>query len=463
MLSRVERFIGEHNMLPQGCRVLVGVSGGADSVALLRVLWALREKLGFTLEAAHFNHCIRTEADEDEAFVAELCASIDVPFHVGRADVPALAASRCVSLEVAARDARHGYFREIMAKRGIDRLALAHHMDDQAETVLLRLIRGTGTTGLCAMAPVEDNGIVRPFLCLGRDDIRFWCAGNNVEWREDASNADTDIPRNYIRHDLMPHIKECLNPQVSGALCRVAELMREDERYLGRLAADIANNGEIRMDGSVALPVKTLVGLPAALKSRVLRLLINRAGLMRDVERVNIDDIAGLLNCGMTGRRIDLRAGFIALREADALVIAPHLPGSPEYPFVRLNIPGVAEAAGGVFTCELLSDTSVNYRKHPDHVQYFDADIFPKDAVVRSRLPADRFHPLGAPGGKKLKEYLIDRKISRWSRDSIPVVAIGNEVLWVVGCAISDCTKVTDQTKKVLKITYITIYGKGSE
>jgi tRNA(Ile)-lysidine synthase len=459
MLLRVEKFIKKHNMLPQGCKVLAGVSGGADSVALLHILCELRGRLCFALEAAHFNHGIRAEADVDEAFVAALCVSLGVPLHAGRADVPALAKTRGVSLEVAAREARHAFFRKVMAEHGVDRLALAHHMDDQAETVLLRLIRGTGTAGLGAMAPVEASGIIRPFLCVGREDIRAWCIANGVVWREDATNSDTSIPRNFVRGELIPRIRE-LNPQVSKALCRAAELLREDEEYLLGLACDIVKRAEYRPDGSVALTAAALAALPEALKGRALRLLIGRAGLTRDVERVNIDDVTELLGEGMTGCRVDLGGGFAALREAGALVIAPRLPQSPDYPSVQLNIPGVTQAAGGIFTCEMLSQAPPSYKNHPKAEQYFDAGRFPSDAVARGRLPGDRFCPLGAPGGKKLKEVLIDRKVPRWARDTIPVVASGSEVLWAVGVAIADTVKVADDTRAVLKISYTK--GKGS-
>lgn len=454
MLSRVERFIRENDMLPQGCSVLSGVSGGADSVALLHVLQGLREKLGFVLEAAHFNHGIRAEAGEDEAFVSELCRTLGVPLHIGRADVPAIAGERLVSLEVAARDARHAFFREVMAEGHIDRLALAHHMDDQAETVLLRLIRGSGAEGLGAMAPVETSRIIRPFLCVGREEIRAWCGENGFVWREDASNADSSIPRNFVRNELMPQIRERLNPQATAALCRAAELLRRDEAFLAAMAEDAVRDAGARPGGGVALAAAQLSGLPGALKSRALRLLLKRAGLTRDVGLVNIDDVAALLEDGMTGRRIDLDGGYAALREAEVLVIVPCLPAGPEYACARLSVPGETRAAGGVFVCELLEGVPPDLKEHSRFVQYFDADRFPGDAVARGRLPGDRFRPLGAPGGRKFKEFLIDRKVPRWERDAIPVLAAGPEVLWAVGLAVSEGAKVMRETRSVLKITY---------
>jgi tRNA(Ile)-lysidine synthase len=454
MLTAVTRFIKKNSMLPAECRVLVGVSGGMDSVALLHLLCLLKDQLGFTVQAAHFNHGIRRESEEEERFVGALCEQLGVTLHTGRADVPAQAAERGVSLEVAAREARHGFFKQVMAETQADRLALAHHRDDQAETVLLRLIRGSGTDGLGAMAPVEETSIIRPLLCVGRDEIHQWCVENNIEWREDQSNADLSIPRNWVRHALMPLIRERLNPSAAAALCRSAELMRVDEQYLSNEAAKTTKLAKDRPDGIVSIAVSSLAALHPALQSRALRMLLKQAGLDRDVEQVNIEDVAALLQDGKTGSRVDLDRGFVALREADVLVIAPHLPQAAVYEPMLLNIPGETTAAGGVFICELLKAVPEDYKSPPRHVQYVDFDAFPKDAVARGRQPGDRFFPLGAPGSRKLKEYLIDKKLSRWGRDAIPLVASGSDVLWVVGQAISDRVRITETTQRVLKITY---------
>ena len=459
MLERVQRYIQEHGMLPEGSKALIGVSGGMDSTALFHILCALKGRLGFELAAAHFNHGIRAEAGGDERFVQELCEKLGVPLHTGRSDVPALALKTGVSMEVAAREARHAYFREIMREHGFDRLALAHHRDDQAETVLLRLVRGAGTAGLGAMSPVEGNGIVRPLLCVGREDIRGYCEENGILWREDATNADRSIPRNKVRHEVMP-LLETLNPQASAALCRAAQLLREDEEYLLCEAAKALDGAKPRPCGGVSVPAGAFSALHPAIRSRAVRLLLARAGLERNVDRINIEDVCALLERGKTGRRADLDGGFAALREADELVIVRELPESPAYAPVPLKVPGETAACGGVFSCEILAAKPSEYRSHPAHIQYLDLDALPADAVARGRLPGDRFHPLNAPGGRKLKECLIDRKEPRWARDSLPLIASGADVLWAVGLAIADSVKITERTRRVLKITYTA--GEGS-
>ncbi len=455
MLDQVRRTIRDCAMFPNGCVVLVGVSGGMDSVALLHALWLLRDELGIHVEAAHFHHGIRAEAEEEQLFVEGLCRDLSVPLHLGRADVPVVAGERGVSLEVAARDARHRFFREIMAERGIQRLALAHHRDDQAETVLLRLIRGAGPDGLAAMAPVEDSGIVRPFLCVGRAEIRDWCVQNGYTWREDASNADTTIPRNWVRHVLLPMMEQRLNPQAAGALCRAAELLREDSRYLNSLAETVLARAAELPGGGVSAPVEDLAGLPWPVQSRVIRQMARRAGIDSDVELCDVLEMSSLLGEGKTGRRLDLGGGAVALREAGALVIMPAMPETQRWEPVPLAVPGDTAACGGLFRCRLLDAVPADLQDHPANVQYFDADRFPDGVAARSRAGGDRFHPLGAPGGKKLKDHLIDRKVSRFARGGLPLLACSADVLWVVGVGIADAVKVTAQTARVLKIEFV--------
>ncbi len=455
MLEQVARFLHAHAMLPSGSVVLVGVSGGIDSVALLRALWLLQDQLGVRVEAAHFHHGIRVESGEEQLFVEELCRELAVPLHLGCADVPALARASGQSLEVAARQARHRFFRQAMAECGAERLALAHHRDDQAETVLLRLIRGAGADGLAAMAPVEETGIVRPFLCVGRAEIRAWCEQNGFTWREDPSNADTSIPRNWVRHVLLPMAEERLNPQATGALCRAADLLREDSRFLNGLANAALTRAVELPGGGASAPTEDLAGLPWPVQSRALRQLARRSGLAADVELCDVAALASLLGEAKTGRRLDLGGGAVAIREAGMLAVLPALPEQSLWEPVPLGIPGETEACGGVFRCRLLDAVPAALKEHPVAVQHFDADCFPTGVVARSRAEGDRFHPLGAPGGKKLKDHLIDRKVARYARNGLPLLASGAEVLWVVGVGISDKVRVTAQTTRVLQIEFV--------
>jgi tRNA(Ile)-lysidine synthetase-like protein len=283
MIERVAQYMQQHGMVSPGQKVLAGVSGGVDSVAMLQILCTLSGGMGFTLEAAHFNHGIRAESAEEERFVASLCERHGIALHTGCADVPSLANAAGVSLEVAAREARHRFFRQVMKETGAQRLALAHHMDDQAETVLLRLFRGAGALGLGGMAPLEESGIIRPLLGVRRSEIVNWCLEQGFPWREDSSNADTAIPRNWIRHDLLPAVRERLNPSVTAALCRTAELLREDERTLGALAEEAVNQSELA-DGSVSnSSIATEVALISCVDAAVSSIPADNSSVVEDI------------------------------------------------------------------------------------------------------------------------------------------------------------------------------------
>ncbi len=455
MRERVARYWREQSMAEPGEGVLVGVSGGMDSVALLWLLAGLRAELGIRLTAAHFHHGIRAEADGDEAFVRALCGRLDVPLTVSRADVPALAAAESLSLEVAARQARHAFFRRAMAETGSTRLALAHHRDDQAETVLLRLLRGAGAAGLAAMAPVEANGIVRPFLCVGRAEIAAWCAGQALNWREDATNADQTIPRNWVRHTLLPLLGQHLNPAAAETLCRTADLLRQDDRALeDRAAAALA--GLVLGPAEASLPVVTLVGEAPAVRGRMLRRMAAAVGLTQDLGQERVAAMEGLLAPGKGGRRVELPHGVVALREGDRLTVLTALPDTRDILPVPLRWPGDTPVPGFVLRCTLLPARPRDLTSGAPEALLLDADRLPADAVVRSRLPGDRFHPLGASGHRKWQDVLVDRAVPRRLR-ARPLIAVGDEVLAAPGVGLCEALRITQTTTRVLRVECITM------
>ncbi len=453
MRERVTRYWREQGMAEPGEGVLVGVSGGMDSVALLWLLAGLRCELGIRLAAAHFHHGIRVEADGDEALVRALCSQLGVPLTVGRADVPALAAAEGLSLEVASRQARHAFFRRAMAETGCTRLALAHHRDDQAETVLLRLLRGAGAAGLAAMAPVEGNGIVRPLLCVGRAEIAAWCAEQNITWREDATNADQTIPRNWVRHTLLPLLSQRLNPSAAEALCRTADLLRQDDRALEDCAA-AALDGLAQGPGEASLPVAALAAQPPAVRGRMLRRMAAAVGLTQDLGQERVAAMESLLAPGKGGRRVELPHGAVALREGERLTLLAALPDTPDIQPVPLHWPGDTPVRGYVLRCTLLPAAPEDLTAGAPDALLLDADRLPAGAVVRSRLPGDRFRPLGAVGRRKWQDVLVDRAVPRRLRPR-PFIAVGDEVLAAPGVGLSEALRITQTTTRVLRVECI--------
>ena len=435
-------LLTECEILPQHT-VLVGLSGGIDSVVLLHALRAAAQqgRIG-ALAAAHYHHGLRgAAADADEAFCRSLCAAWNIPFCSERADVRAEAARRRLSVEAAARELRYDFLRRAARRFGADCIAVAHHMDDQAETVLLHLIRGSGLSGLTGMRP-RNGDIVRPLLGVQRCEIEAYAARNGLDYCTDETNASDEMLRNRVRHTLLPVLKT-LNPRIVERLASTAELLSADEdclQALARAAAEAAvPEGEDGMDRAV------LRSLEPSVRTRVLRreLLLAQQG---DVERRDIDRVDALL-AGQTGTRIELRGGKAAWVDSRLLHIGtPPEPREFSVPFIA---PGTTGTPAGMIRSE-----QAGFRR-PAHAleAYVDFDALPPDAVVRTRRAGDRFRPLGAPGARKLSDVMTDRKLPAAQRD-LPLLCDGAEVLWMPGYTIAERMKVTPQTKRVLHIIF---------
>lgn len=455
MLAQVEAFMNQHAMTSPGDVVMVALSGGVDSSTLLHVLLRLRDKLAIEVCAAHLDHAIRPESREDAQFVRECCARQGVALVVERRDAAAYADAHKVSLEVGAREVRQAFLADAAGQLGATRIALAHHGGDQAETMLLRLTRGTGLTGLGAMRPVNGNKI-RPFLSTPAQQVMRYAQRHEVAYRQDATNLDISIPRNRVRYQVIPQL-ERINPAAAQNIAAASELFREDEDCLRGLARQSFQLAQPRGDG-YALPLEACRALHPAIFARLAAAILLRMGVDRDISRVHQAALQRLLGEGMTGKRLYLPTGACALREADALVFecgeAPHL----TVPEARMVLPGSLEVEGrGLMQARLMDAVQEDYAGQVGRViwQYADADALPRQATVRSRRPGDRMRPLGAPGSRKLKDILIDRKVSRFVRDGMVLLCDGQEVLWLPRAGlVAERIKITPQTRRVMRLCY---------
>lgn len=431
------------NGITQHEGLLVGVSGGIDSVALLHILCRLREagRVG-RLFAAHVNHGIRESAEEDAAFVRALCADWDVKLYETRVDVPKLQLETGQTLEEAARDARYAFLRKVKQQSGASFLVTAHHMDDQAETVLMHLIRGTGLSGLCGMKTVFGD-IFRPLLGVSRRVIAAYVQENALSYRTDETNLTPCCLRNRIRLELLPLLREGYNPSISEGLARMAGLLCEDEAYLALEAEQRLNEAALPTGG---YDRHKLALLPMPIQSRAVRLMLSCKGALYDLQQTGINRLCALLR-GRTGARMELPNGMEARIRYDAIII-----GKPEEapePFETNFVwPGVTWTPAGNYTAAFVDA----FRREEDaFVAYLDADKLPKEAVVRRRRPGDRFYPLNAPGERKLKEYLIDKKFAHPARE-LPLIAAGQQVLFFPGGTVSHLVRVRDDTRRILRV-----------
>ncbi len=443
MLYGHRRLIGESELSACGCNpgdlVLVALSGGADSTALLLSLCTCRDegRIG-GLFAAHLNHGIRGEhANRDQRFCEALCTRLDIPFATETIDVPAFAKAHGQSVEQAAREVRYAFLARAREAFHADVIATAHHRDDQAETLMLHLIRGSGTGGLCGMQP-RNGRIIRPMLDTSRAEILSYLKHREEPFCEDETNAENDAQRNRIRNEIMPLLRE-LNPNITSALSKTAKLVSEDEAFLRQLSEEAEQ--KISSDGGLSRT--GLAALAAPIGARILhRRLLALDGNVKesDIRRVMA------LATAQTGTRIELSGGYSAWTSAEWLHVGAY-PDLADYeiPFAP---DGDTVTPYGVLT----ASHADGWQKPADHNEaYLDFGALPKALVIRSRRDADRFFPLGAPGERKLSDVFTDRKIPKEER-GVPLLCAGNQVYYAAGLGISQYARITPDTREILHI-----------
>lgn len=430
--------------------LLLGVSGGPDSVALLHILHVLRKDGVF---AAHLHHGIRGQAASNDAqFVEQLCARWSIPLHTEYADVPAAASAQRLPLEAAAREARYACLRRAKQRYNAAYILTAHHMDDQAETVLLHLLRGSGLRGLCSMQPRHED-LVRPMLFITRARIMAYLEEHALEYCTDQTNFEQNATRNRLRLSLLPMLKAQYNPAIVHTLSSTAQLLSEDEAYLLASAREALSLAKTAAHTYLRTP---LLHLPTPLQSRALRLAMEDFGVY-DIQRHDILRLQSLLDA-RTGAKAPLPGGLVAQVSYAHLVFekgantghAPQSTASMNVP-IPFTCPGRFVIPQGVFVSSYASE----YRKgEGPFVAYMDADKLPPHVSIRGRLPGDVFFPLGAKGHRKLKSYLIDKKLPRPQRER-PLLACGADILFFPGGTIAHDMRVTDTTRRIVRVEYI--------
>ena len=424
----------------RGRHLLIALSGGADSVALLALLRAQRERYDLTLTAAHYHHGIRgADADGDADFCRELCARLDVQLIEGRGDVPALARVRGLGLEAAAREARYAFLYAARESCDADWIALAHHRDDQAETVLMHLLRGAGPDGACGMARL-DRGLYRPLLDVSKESLRKYLETQGLSWREDATNADSCTPRNALRLNVLPEIEKSY-PSAAVALTRYARYARIERDFVAKLAEDFRKS---RLEsGPYGRRLRLSGDEEEALIRRALR------SLCPGLDGGKLDALYALVR---TPRgKLEISGELFAERTPDWLyLIPPKREAIPALPLAipgETALPGIARVTAEIGMFALVPDDPGTELLDPDTL---------RAAVLRTRRSGDRFHPLGAPGDRLLSDYLTDRKIDRPLRDVLPLVAVGDRVLWVCGVGLSETAKLKNPSKPCVRLTMLT-------
>jgi tRNA(Ile)-lysidine synthase len=494
LLEELARSLQKHALLRAGDRVGVAVSGGADSVALLFLLWELRERLGIVLRVVHFNHTLRGRAsDADEKFVAKLAKRLAIPFLSGRADIQAKAKRERANLEDAARRGRYDFFSGLVRQEKLTLIATAHTADDQAETVLAHILRGTGLAGLAGIHRQAEH-IVRPLLDMRRTELREFLRARKQTWREDASNRDLTKTRARIRKKLIPFLEKQFQSEVVAHLAQLAEFAREDEALLDQLAgermqATVSSDGDRKRIaiGNLLQPgVDTLVSNSVALTSRLVRRIVEDVKTGEgQISAHHVEAILKLAREGKNGKLLLLPGGVEVRRERESLVFLGPLRSTTSAvprsarttkrnsPSERQETPPQASAprayqynidllrgAAAVRVPELgcaFSLREIDWTAKRGETSYVGAVLdrrrleFP--LVLRNWRPGDRFWPAGHRNAHKMKRLLNEKRVSRWERDGWPVLTSGGTLVWARGFPVATAFAASDATQIGIVIT----------
>jgi tRNA(Ile)-lysidine synthase len=469
LIESTRRTIRRYGLLPPGSRVVIALSGGADSVGMLCALTELAATEGFdVVGVAHLNHQIRgSEADTDELFCRRLAEQFALPIHAERLQVAARAAAAGISIEHAAHDARLEVFARAAAGLNASAVAVAHTKNDQAETFLLRLLRGAGPRGLGGMHP-RSGVVVRPFIETDRDDVRQFLAARKMAFRLDATNQDMSIPRNRIRHELLPLLETRFAPGVVDILDREAAIAREDAAYLDEIAAATAERLVARTPAGIEFSAEAIRAQPPAIARRVIRHAQQLASGGRFVGFDAVDAVlvfavsksAGSLD--LPGHRVNRRGDTLVLTKSAG---RPAAEDRVEFTY-ELGVPGhvrIPEAACAI-SAEISSVPSG--QSAPEvwalvgrgEEAVLEASKLTAPLAVRNRRPGDSFRPLGLQGRKKLQDLFVDAKVDRAARDTTPVIANADgNIVWVAGHAVAEEFRVTDRTTAVVILRRVSI------
>lgn len=429
-MQNILNFIQKNKLISPGERIGVGVSGGSDSMALLHFLSQNAEKLDIEVIAIHIDHGIREESRDEANFVISKCKEMGVRAYKFRIEALKLAKEKGLSVETAAREGRYAIFESLFKKDVVDKIALAHHLSDQAETILMHIFRGSGMSGARGMEPIRDGKYIRPMLTTSKEEILDYANFNNLDYVEDASNSDVTYSRNFLRNVVLPQVSKKW-PGTIKAVCQFGETLKEDDEYINSQVFDdavIYDEKEAKIPLSYFLYKKPII-------SRMIIKVLKNIGVKIDFERKHIDLIYALARNGETGKKLSLPFDVVAIKEYDYLTLFNKKVEIPdfncEFKCGEFDVPNM-----GKMIVKRVKDFSPK-----DGVIYLDYRKVPKTAVWRFREDGDVFTKFGG-GTKKLKSFLIDKKIPQRKRAFLPVLADGNNILAIAGVEISESVKI---------------------
>lgn len=454
VIKTVESYMEQHHMVEEGDVIVAGVSGGADSVCLFSILKEYCAKKGATLVVVHVNHGIREEAAKDAEFVRNLCQLAGVEYHLFCEDIPSYAKERGIGTEEAGRQARYEAFEQIrvgFGNRG--KIAVAHNRNDQAETMLFHLLRGSGVTGLSGIMPVREH-IIRPLLCVERKEIENYLAQKGIKWCIDSTNEENTYTRNKLRNVVFPYVEKEVCEQSIRHVANAAEEMAQVRSFLEELTAEAEKTVLEKTEELVYIKRDAFLKQHEVIRKQLLlRALAYLVPSRKDFGAVHVKDILTLFEKN-SGKQIQLPYGLCAMREFDKIVIRVRVQDEVGQVKIPVTIPGRIEfEEGEIMEFSLLP--AENYREIPQkkYTKWFDYGKIIHCLVLRNRQSGDYLTITEGGGRKTIKEYFIEEKVPRLERENKLLLADDKHILWVIGMRISEAYKVTEQTKTILQVT----------
>lgn len=458
MKQRVFSYIEANNLIKQNDNIVIGVSGGADSVCLLNILCEYKKQVPFNIYAVHINHNIRgEEALRDERYVEKLCKSLDVKLEIFSCDIIRMAKENKLSLEEQGRIVRYEKFREVLKANGGGKIAVAHHKNDQAETILFNMIRGSGLRGISGMKP-QNGDIIRPLLDVKREDIERYLQERNIKYCTDSTNLIDDYMRNKLRLRLIPYIEENINNNFVNNISEMAEILRETDDFISNETDKLIKASTIKKEKeSISFDIKILKESHSAIVKQLIRKTFDEIGMgLKDIGKIHVEEVLKLLEKD-SGKSIMLPNGYIAKNSYGELTISKDIKSDNA---VAINpiiiVPNniyKENTTKKVIEVSLIDWNNDKKISTNDYTKMFDYDKISGTLQIRARQSGD-YLIINSQGKKKtLKSYYIDEKIPREERTTTLVIAENNSVLWVVGHRISEKYKISKDTKRVLCIS----------
>jgi tRNA(Ile)-lysidine synthase len=454
IFQKIKETIKKHSMLSGEEDVLIALSGGPDSVFLLHVMNNLREELKLNLHALYIDHGLRPEETPLEIeFCRKLCETLSIPFRTKSVDVKSFAKEKAMNKQAAARELRYRVFEETAFETKVNKIALGHTADDQAETLLIRLLRGSGPIGLSGIPPVRGI-FIRPLIEIQRQEIDGYLKEEKIDFIVDSSNLRKDYLRNKIRLSLIPMMKE-VNPNIIETLSRTAAIFREEEKHFDIIVVKtLMRLISRKSDSRIELFLVPLEAMDKVILRRVLRRAIDETKGLWGIGFIHVEDIIELIRNGRTGDRLYLPKDIRVIKDYSTLIFTTEPPVKLDT--YTLEVPGEIrlQDAEVLIKASILGGQSTTHGESEikDAVAFFDAERLNFPLIVRSRKRGDFFYPLGFGKKKKLQDFFVDEKVPRDERDKIPLIVSGEDVIWVAGYRQDDRFKVADDTKKVLKL-----------